>query len=165
MLAGAKPRIERRKPGEAQYGPCAGSRGRRRCFACASTRPGSLCPRACLPLLAAPRVEEHDTKIRAINARGDESPEEELTDGILDQLAKFERSKTAERTRRGKLQKARSATRRTAADKLETIRRRAERLEGLEQDRDALMEFYAGAVPEDLERLGPEERRRIYGIA
>jgi hypothetical protein len=23
------------------------------------------------------------------------------------------------------------------------------------------MEFYAGAVPEDLERLGPEERRRI----
>src|SRR5918994_1925575 len=107
--------------------------------------------------------EEYGTKIRAINARGDESPEGELTDGILDQLAKFERSKTAERTRRGKLQKARSATRRTAADKLETIRRRAERLEGLEQDRDALMEFYAGAVPEDLERLGPEERRRIYG--
>jgi DNA repair exonuclease SbcCD nuclease subunit len=54
-------------------------------------------------------------------------------------------------------------TRRTAADELEAIRRRAERLEGLKHDRDALMEFYAGAVPEDLERLGPEERRRIYG--
>src|SRR5215203_5504760 len=55
------------------------------------------------------------------------------------------------------------ATRRTAAEELEAIRRRAERLAGLEQDRDAVMEFYAGAVPEDLERLGPEERRRIYG--
>jgi site-specific DNA recombinase len=30
-----------------------------------------------------------------------------LTDGILDQLAKYERAKTAERTRRGKLQRAR----------------------------------------------------------
>jgi site-specific DNA recombinase len=38
---------------------------------------------------------------------GRRSPEGELTDGILDQLAKFERAKTAERTRRGKLRKAR----------------------------------------------------------
>src|ERR671916_96739 len=51
--------------------------------------------------------EEHGTKIRALNDRGDDSPEGELTDGILDQLAKFERAKTAERTRRGELQKAR----------------------------------------------------------
>ena len=51
--------------------------------------------------------EEHGTRIRALNDRGDESPEGELTDGILDQLAKFERAKTAERSRRGKLQKAR----------------------------------------------------------
>src|SRR3954447_8740145 len=51
--------------------------------------------------------EEHGTKIRALNDRGDESPEGELTDGILDQLGKYERAKTAERTRRGKLQKAR----------------------------------------------------------
>ncbi len=50
---------------------------------------------------------EHGTKIRAMNDRGDESPEGELTDGILDQLAKFERAKIAERSRRGKLQKAR----------------------------------------------------------
>jgi site-specific DNA recombinase len=51
--------------------------------------------------------EEHGCKIRALNDRGDESPEGELTDGILDQLAKFERAKTAERTRRGRLRKAR----------------------------------------------------------
>jgi site-specific DNA recombinase len=51
--------------------------------------------------------EEHGTKVRALNDRGDDSPEGELTDGILDQLAKFERAKIAERSRRGKLQKAR----------------------------------------------------------
>jgi site-specific DNA recombinase len=51
--------------------------------------------------------EEYGTKMYALNDRGDESPEGELTDGILDQLAKFERAKTAERTRRGKLRKAR----------------------------------------------------------
>ena len=45
---------------------------------------------------------------KSLNDRGDDSPEGELTAGILDQLAKFERAKTAERTRRGKLQKARS---------------------------------------------------------
>lgn len=50
---------------------------------------------------------EHGTKLRAANDRGDDSPEGELTDGILDQLAKFERAKTAERSRRGKLRKAR----------------------------------------------------------
>src|SRR5918997_693866 len=50
--------------------------------------------------------EEYGTKLRALNDRGDGSPEGELTDGILDQLAKFERAKTAERTRRGRLRKA-----------------------------------------------------------
>jgi site-specific DNA recombinase len=50
---------------------------------------------------------EHGTIIRALNDRGDGSPEGELTDGILDQLGKFERAKTAERTRRGKMRKAR----------------------------------------------------------
>src|SRR5919199_3518766 len=45
--------------------------------------------------------EEYGTKIRALNDRGDNTPEGELTNGILDQLAKFERAKTAERTRRG----------------------------------------------------------------
>lgn len=51
--------------------------------------------------------EEYGCKLRALNDRGDDSPEGELTDGVLDQLAKFERAKTAERTRRGKLRKAR----------------------------------------------------------
>ncbi len=51
--------------------------------------------------------EEHGTNIRALNDRGDDSPEGELTDGILDQLAKYERAKIAERSRRGKLRKAR----------------------------------------------------------
>ena len=51
--------------------------------------------------------EEHDCKVQALNDRGDDSPEGELTDSILDQLAKFERAKIAQRTRRGKLRKAR----------------------------------------------------------
>src|SRR4051794_30352568 len=51
--------------------------------------------------------EEYGCKIRALNDRGDDSPEGELTNGILDQLAKYERAKTAERTRRGKLRKVR----------------------------------------------------------
>jgi site-specific DNA recombinase len=52
-------------------------------------------------------LSEHGTKLRALNDKGDGSPEGELTDGILDQLAKYERAKISERTRRGKLQKAR----------------------------------------------------------
>ena len=51
--------------------------------------------------------EEYGCRMRALNDRGDDSPEGELTDGILDQLAKFERAKWAERTRRGRLRKAR----------------------------------------------------------
>jgi site-specific DNA recombinase len=51
--------------------------------------------------------DEYGTKLRSLNDRGDDSPEGQLTDGILDQLAKFERAKTAERSRRGKLRKAR----------------------------------------------------------
>src|SRR5918995_636945 len=38
--------------------------------------------------------EEYGTRIRAMNDRGDDSPEGELTDGILDQLGKYERAKT-----------------------------------------------------------------------
>src|SRR5918998_1614633 len=51
--------------------------------------------------------EEQGTKIHALNDRGDGSPEGELTNGILDQLAKYERGKITERSRRGKLRKAR----------------------------------------------------------
>ena len=50
---------------------------------------------------------EQGVKLTALNDHGDDSPEGQLTDGILDQLAKYERAKMAERTRRGKLRKAR----------------------------------------------------------
>jgi site-specific DNA recombinase len=50
----------------------------------------------------------HGTTLRCLNDRGDDSPEGELTDGMLDLLAKYEMSKILERTRRGKLQKAQS---------------------------------------------------------
>jgi site-specific DNA recombinase len=49
----------------------------------------------------------HQTTLRALNDRGDDSPEGQLTDGIIDQIARFERLKIAERSRRGKLRKAR----------------------------------------------------------
>jgi site-specific DNA recombinase len=50
---------------------------------------------------------KHGTEIRALNDRGDGSPEGDLTDGILDQIGKYERLKIAERTRRGRLKRAR----------------------------------------------------------
>src|SRR5215207_1502402 len=50
---------------------------------------------------------DHGAVLRALNDRGDDSPEGQLTDGILDQIARFERLKIAERSRRGKLRKAR----------------------------------------------------------
>jgi site-specific DNA recombinase len=50
---------------------------------------------------------EHSCELRSLNDRGDGSPEGDLTDGILDQLAKYERAKMTERSRRGKLRKAR----------------------------------------------------------
>jgi DNA invertase Pin-like site-specific DNA recombinase len=53
------------------------------------------------------KFEEYSCGMRSLNDRGDDSPEGELTDSILDQLAKFERAKTAERTCQRKLQKAR----------------------------------------------------------
>lgn len=51
---------------------------------------------------------QHGTTLRALNDRGDESPEGQLTDGILDQIARYEKMKIAERSRRGKIHKARS---------------------------------------------------------
>src|ERR671910_2748336 len=49
--------------------------------------------------------EEHGCELRSLNDRGDDTPEGELTDGILDQLGKYERAKISERTRRGKIRK------------------------------------------------------------
>lgn len=53
--------------------------------------------------------EENGCTLRALTDRGDDSPEGELADGILDQIAKFERAKVAERTRRGKRKKVRQS--------------------------------------------------------
>jgi len=50
--------------------------------------------------------EEYGTKIRSLNDKGDDSPGGELTDGIFDQFAKYERAMTTERTRRGKIREA-----------------------------------------------------------
>jgi site-specific DNA recombinase len=55
-------------------------------------------------------------------------------------------------------------TRETAARELEAVRVRGEVLKRLEDDRDALLESYAGAVKETLEDLEPEERHRIYKL-
>ncbi len=51
--------------------------------------------------------EEHGTAIRALGDRGDDSPEGELADGVLDQLAKYQRASIARATSRGKLRKVR----------------------------------------------------------
>ena len=56
---------------------------------------------------------QHGCKLRALNDRGDDIPEGQLTDGILDQIACFERLKIAEGSRRGKLRKAGHASRNT----------------------------------------------------
>ncbi len=50
--------------------------------------------------------KQYGTVVRALNQRDDDSPEGELSNAILDELAKFERAKIAERTRRGRLRKA-----------------------------------------------------------
>jgi hypothetical protein len=47
---------------------------------------------------------------------------------------------------------------------LEAIERRAEHLERLEQNRNVLLEEYAGAVPETLGALSPEERCGVYSV-
>ncbi len=49
-----------------------------------------------------------------------------------------------------------------AQRELQTLNERKERIAELERDRDALLESYAGAVPEALESLEPEERHRVY---
>ena len=48
---------------------------------------------------------QHGCKLSALNDRGDDSTEGQLTDGILDQIARFEHLKMAEGSRRGKLRK------------------------------------------------------------
>ncbi len=52
--------------------------------------------------------------------------------------------------------------RETARAELAILEESRQRLEELERDGEALMERYAGAVPEALENLTPEERHRVY---
>lgn len=51
--------------------------------------------------------KQHGTRLRALNDQGDDSPEGELTDGVLDQIAKYQRAKTARLTRNAKVQRVR----------------------------------------------------------
>jgi hypothetical protein len=52
----------------------------------------------------------------------------------------------------------------TATRELEVLSSRKEELEELERDRDALLESYAGMVPEGFEEFEPEERRWVYKL-
>ena len=52
----------------------------------------------------------------------------------------------------------------TLLEELEGARARRERIGALERDRDALLESCAGAAPESLEHLVPEERNRVYRL-
>jgi site-specific DNA recombinase len=49
-----------------------------------------------------------------------------------------------------------------AKRELEALRRRQARIEEIERDRDVLLGYYAGMIPEVLNDLIPEERQRIY---
>ena len=62
------------------------------------------------------------------------------------------------RTKLAELQEARE----TVEKELKTIEGRKEHVEQLEHERDALMEHYAGMVPESLNDLSPEEHHQIY---
>jgi site-specific DNA recombinase len=62
------------------------------------------------------------------------------------------------RTKLASLEEARAVARRELA----ALKERRERIEHLEQDANALLEHYAGMVPEALDHLTPEERHRVY---
>jgi hypothetical protein len=53
-------------------------------------------------------------------------------------------------------------TRKTAEDELARQKAKADHVEQLERDREALLNHFARIVPEQLHALEPEERNRIY---
>jgi hypothetical protein len=53
-------------------------------------------------------------------------------------------------------------TRKTAEDELVRIKAKADHVEQLERDKEALLNHYARIVPEQLDTLEPEERNRVY---
>jgi site-specific DNA recombinase len=56
--------------------------------------------------LLAEEFRDHGARLVALNSRGDDSPDGELGDNILDVIAAWERKKIAERMNRGKRRKA-----------------------------------------------------------
>ena len=59
-------------------------------------------------------------------------------------------------------QAALEETRKTARRELKALSRRRDKIEELERDKNALLESYAGMVPEALDALTLEERHRLY---
>ncbi|HZY66416.1 MAG TPA: hypothetical protein VFE21_11125, partial [Rubrobacteraceae bacterium] len=55
-------------------------------------------------------------------------------------------------------------TRAVAERELAAVRGQREEIAQLERDADALMEHYAGRIPEDLDSLTPEQRRHVYAM-
>jgi site-specific DNA recombinase len=102
-------------------------------------------------------LSEHGTKLEALNDRGDGSPEGELTDGILDQLAKYERAKIVERSRRGKLRKAREGKVIAGYRPTHGFRMNAAR-DGYEVDEEKM------AVVQRVFRMVGAEGAGIYGV-
>lgn len=73
-----------------------------------------------------------------------------------------ERQRTYDPRRTGEPAKEIEETSGIARAELTTLKEGRQRLEELERDGDVLMERYAGAVPEAIENLTPEERYRVY---
>ena len=81
-------------------------------------------------------------------------------DGYLDLAAEGIMGREALREKLSALEEVRG----TAQRELEALRIRQERLEGVERDKDALLESYAQMAPEALDSLTPEEHNRVYGM-
>ncbi len=101
---------------------------------------------------------EHGTKLRAFNDRGGDSPEGEFFDGVLDQLAKLERAKLTERSRRGKFQKVREGKLLAAAPRPRYGFLYNARRDGYEVDEETM------PVVRRIFRLFGEEGTSVHGV-
>jgi hypothetical protein len=54
--------------------------------------------------------------------------------------------------------------RKTAQREVKVLKHRRERIEQLERDTEALLDYYEGVTPEALDSLTPEERYRFYKL-
>jgi hypothetical protein len=78
--------------------------------------------------------------------------------GYLDLAAEGIVSRDELRAKLAKLEEGRE----TAEREIAAMEGGMERLECMERDRDAVIEYYASAVPGSLDDLGPEERHQVY---